>query len=60
MALIYQEEGQAEAFELFHVQVRARNLKTLSPSQIELGNTFSFSFIILSQTERVGMGSIML
>ena len=31
-----------------------------SSPQLELGNTFSFSFIILSQIERVGMGSIML
>ena len=76
MALIYQEEGQTEAVELFASstaciiclsrcraslqQYKGSNLTTLSPSQIELGNTFSFSFIILSQTERAGMGSIML
>ena len=63
--LLYQDVEQAfnstkGAWHHRHVQVRVRNLTTLSPSQIELGNTFSFSFIILSQTERVGMGSIML
>ena len=79
MALMYQEEWQAEAVQLFAYytaciiclsKCRAwlqQHKGSVAPQACSSSSPqpcrpvkFSFSFIILSQTERVGMGSIML
>ena len=79
MALMYQEEGQAETVQLFAYytaciiclsKCRAwlqQHKGSVAPQACSSSSPqpcrpvkFSFSFIILSQTERVGMGSIML